>query len=418
MHDVGCHVPDRARSGAKCRARLIKSRPAAKRHLAANRVFYCLAQARGRDRRLDGAVLRCRVSFRFGSALRVQGHGQPANLKPFTADRLPLRLALITEGRERENSLLSPGSRDLDMTTPEQAVHITDLMKSAVDDVTVFFDLADFIQQAPKLHDAVVWPHWNGSRNRNRTGYAAAICEIYGLRYVGPDPYARLIANDKSLSKVFLSRAGLASPASVLVATPTQADLISALRVPVIVKPNMEGSSIGIDQGSICTTMEEAKDLALRKLGNFPEGIIVEEFVSGPEVFISLAFDKAGSFRWGCSERIVGEESGFLINHVYDYHLKFSRDRRVALRPVEFMTDELLSKIVQLTADLKTIDLIRLDGRLCDGELLIIEITPDPLMTPYSEFLGTLALAGHEPALVIRDIVERVAARSGATFDL
>jgi D-alanine-D-alanine ligase len=347
----------------------------------------------------------------------VQGHGQPRNVMPFTADRLPLRLALITEGRERENSLLSLGSRDLDMTTPEQAVHITDLMKSAVDDVTVFFDLADFIQQAPKLHDAVVWPHWNGSRNRNRTGYAAAICEIYGLRYVGPDPYARLIANDKSLSKVFLRRAGLESPASVFVATQTQTDLISALRFPVIVKPNMEGSSIGIDQGSICTTMEEAKDLALRMLGNFPEGIIVEEFVSGPEVFISLAFDKGGSFRWGCSERIVGEETGFLINHVYDYNLKFSRDRRVALRSVEFMTDELLSKVVQLAADLKTIDLIRLDGRLWNGQLLIIEITPDPLMTPYSEFLGTLALAGHEPALVIRDIVERVAARSGATFE-
>ena len=104
-------------------------------------------------------------------------------------------------------------AQGLDMTTPEQADHIRDLMKSAVDDVTVFFDLADFIQHAPKLHDAVVWPHWNGSRNRNRTGYAAAICEINGLRYVGPDPYARLIANDKSLSKVFLKRAGLESPA-------------------------------------------------------------------------------------------------------------------------------------------------------------------------------------------------------------
>jgi D-alanine-D-alanine ligase len=345
-------------------------------------------------------------------------HGQPENAMPFKADRLPLRLALVTEGRERENTLLSLGSRDLDMTTPEQAVHISDLMKSAVDDVTVFSDLADFIQQAPKLHDAVVWPHWNGSRNRNRTGYAAAICEIYGLRYVGPDPYARLIANDKSLSKVFLRRAGLKSPASVLVTTPTQTELISALRFPVIVKPNMEGSSIGIDQGSICTTMEEAKDLALRKLCNFPEGIIVEEFVSGPEVFISLAFDKIGSFRWGCSERIVGEKSNFLENHVYDSNLKFAGDRRVALRSVEFMTDELLAKIVQLTADLKTIDLIRLDGRLSGGKLVIIEITPDPLMTPYSEFLGTLALAGHEPALVIRDIVERVAARSGATFDL
>jgi len=359
-----------------------------------------------------------RASFAFGNVLRMQSHGQSINVMPFSVDRLPLRLALITEGRERENSSLSLRSRDLDMTTPEQAVHIRDLMNSAVDDVTVFFDLADFIQQAPNLHDAVIWPHWNGSRNRNRTGYAAAICEIYGLRYVGPDPYARLIANDKSLSKVFLRRAGLKSPPSVLIANPTQIDLISVLRVPMIVKPNMEGSSIGIDQGSICTTMGEAKELALRKLRNFPEGIIVEEFVSGPEVFISVAFDKSGSFRWGCSERIVGEESSFLINHVYDYNLKFSGGRKVALRSVEFMTDELLSKIVQLVADLKTIDLIRLDGRLLDGELLIIEITPDPLMTPYSEFLGTLALAGHEPALVIRDIVERAAARSGATFEL
>jgi D-alanine-D-alanine ligase len=380
-------------------------------------IVFVSAGLRQRPPLLEARFRAAGMSFRFGSVSRVHGHGQPGNVKPFTADRLPVRLALITEGRERENSLLSSGSRDLDMTTPEQAIHIRDLMKSAVDDVTVFFDLAEFIQQAPKLHDAVVWPHWNGSRNRNRTGYAAAICEIYGLRYVGPDPHARLIANDKSLSKVFLRRAGLESPASVLVTIPTQIDLIRALRFPVIVKPNMEGSSIGIDQGSVCNTMEEAEDLALRKLGDFPEGMIVEEFVSGPEVFISLAFDKGGSFRWGCSERFVGEESGFLINRVYDFNLKFSGDRRVALRSIEFMTDELLSKIVQLAADLKTIDLIRLDGRLSDGKLSIIEITPDPLMTPYSEFLGTLALAGHEPALVIRDIVERVAARSGATFE-
>ena len=201
---------------------------------------------------------------------------------------LPLRLALVTEGREREDSLPSSESRDLDMTTPEQATRIRDLMNLAVDDVIVFSDLFDFIKQAPELHDAVVWPHWNGSRNRNRTGYAATICEIYGLRYVGPDPYARLIANDKSLSKIFLRRSGLDSPVSVLVATPAQTMLIRALRMPVIVKPNIEGSSIGIDQDSICTTTEEAQDLALRKLRYFPEGIIVEEFVSGPEVFVSM----------------------------------------------------------------------------------------------------------------------------------
>jgi D-alanine-D-alanine ligase len=336
----------------------------------------------------------------------------------FDVDHLPLRLALITEGREREDSVPSSESRDLDMTTPEQVTQIRDLMTLAVDDVIVFSDLLDFIKQAPRLHDAVVWPHWNGSRNRNRSGYAAAVCEIYGLRYVGPDPYARLIANDKSLSKIFLQRSSLDSPTSVLVATSAQANLISALREPVIVKPNMEGSSIGIDQDSICMTAEAAKALALHKLRHFPEGIIVEEFVSGPEVFISLAFDKHGSFRWGCSERVVRDEASFLTSHVYDYNLKFSGERKIALRAIEFMTDELLAKIVQLTADLKTIDLIRLDGRLRNGELFVIEITPDPLMTPHSEFLGTLALAGHEPAHVIRDIVERAAARRGSAFHM
>jgi D-alanine-D-alanine ligase len=328
-------------------------------------------------------------------------------------DPLPLRLALVTEARQREDSLPSVRSRDLDMTTPLQAVWIQELMSAVVEDVTVFYDLTDFIRQAPTLHDSIVWPHWNGSRNRNRTAHAAAICQIYGLRYIGPDPYARLIANDKSLSKIFLRRSGLESPQSVFVATPRQTDLISSLRTPVIVKPNMEGSSIGIDQGSICATIQQARDLALRKLDSFPEGIIVEEFVSGPEVFISVAFDKRGRFRWGCSERIVQQDTSFLINQVYDYRLKFAADRQVALRPIELMTDELLSKIVQLTEDLKTIDLIRIDGRLREGQLLVIEITPDPLMTPYSEFLGTLAQAGHEPEQVLRDIVERAATRDG-----
>jgi D-alanine-D-alanine ligase len=329
----------------------------------------------------------------------------------------PLRLALITEGREREDSLPSAASRDLDMTTPEQAARIQHLMRSAVDDLIVFFDLADFAKQAPRLQDTIVWPHWNGSRSRSRTAQAATICEAFGLRYVGPDPYARLIANDKSLSKIFLERAGLQSPPSVFVATPRQADLVGALRPPVIIKPNMEGSSIGIDEHCVCVAIDEAEDLARRKLRTFPEGIIVEEFVSGPEVFVSLAFDKRGSFRWGSSERIVDGDSDFLRDRVYDYRLKFSADRQIALRPVEFMTDELLSRVVRLAEDLKTIDLIRLDGRLHDGELLVVEITPDPLMTPNSEFLGTLAQAGHEPADVIRDIVERAAERPGVALE-
>lgn|GEM_PF-2593062 len=326
--------------------------------------------------------------------------------------RLPIRLVLVTESRAREDADPSRHSRDLDMTTPEQAEWISESLKDVVSEVITFTDLAEFAKQADSLRNSVVWPHWNGSRNRNRTAQAAMVCEIFGLRYVGPDPYGRLIANDKSLSKIFLRQAGLDTPSSVFVGTTQQISLIETLRLPLIVKPNMEGSSIGIDKKSASTTHEGAKLIARDKLEEFSEGVIVEEFISGPEVFIALAFKKDGDYSCGTAERIVQDNPYFLHNDVYDYALKFSGARQVSLRPSSFLTRELLSKILYLTDVLKTVDLIRIDGRLLDGKMSIIEITPDPLMTPDSEFLGSLELSGHPRKKILRDIIERVSART------
>jgi D-alanine-D-alanine ligase len=326
--------------------------------------------------------------------------------------RLPVQLVFVTESRVREDAEPSRHSRDLDMTTPEQAEWIAESLKDVVSEVITFTDLAEFTKQADGFRNSIVWPHWNGSRNRNRTAQVAMVCEIYGLRYVGPDPYGRLIANDKSLSKVFLRQAGLDTPSSVFVGTARQTGLIETLRLPLIVKPNMEGSSMGIDKKSTSTTYEGAELLAREKLGEFKEGVIVEEFISGPEVFIALAFKKDGNYSCGTAERIVQDDPHFLHNDVYDYSLKFSDARQVSLRPSDFLTRELLSKILRLTDVLKTVDLIRIDGRLLDGAMSIIEITPDPLMTPDSEFLGSLELSGHPKKKILRDIIERVLART------
>jgi D-alanine-D-alanine ligase len=323
---------------------------------------------------------------------------------------LPLQVVLVTESRQRESPILSRHARDLDMTTPRQAQSIRSLLQEVVEDVVVFTDLRQFARDAEQNRNCIVWPHWNGARNRNRTAQVAMICEIYGLRYVGPDPYARLIANDKTLTKTFLRQSGLTTPESVFIGSDSQTALIETLNPPLIVKPNMEGSSIGIDRHSVVATRESAATLARERLQEFDDGIIVEEFVSGPEVFVALAFDKLGGYRCGCSERIVKGEPTFLYNDVYDYELKFSGTRELTLRSATFLTDALLEKMVQLTKTLKTIDLIRVDGRLHAGEFSVIEVTPDPLMTPGSEFLGSLARSGHKPSVVIREIIERVAA--------
>jgi D-alanine-D-alanine ligase len=296
------------------------------------------------------------------------------------------------------------------MTTPAQAEDIRRLLSETTQDIVLFTDLLEFVRQAPTLRDYIVWPHWNGSRSRNRTAHVASVCEIHGLRYIGPDAYARLIANDKSLSKIFVRQAGLDTPESVFVAIPDDAQLIEALRPPVIVKPNIEGSSIGIDDASVVDNTSEAKELAVSRLNQFPDGVIVEEFVHGPEVFIGLAFDSHGGHRWGCSERIVDNDAEYLRRHVYDYNLKFTDRRQVSLRPFQ-LSENLLPRILRLAETIKTLDLLRIDGRVRDGRFFVIEITPDPLMTSESEFLGSLAQAGHQPIDVLADLIERAAAR-------
>ncbi|MDQ2084785.1 hypothetical protein RA307_31790, partial [Xanthobacteraceae bacterium Astr-EGSB] len=326
--------------------------------------------------------------------------------------KLSIPIALVTEARVREDSEPSKHSRDLDMTTPDQAECIRRILERVADEVVIFNDLTQFASAASSLNDWIIWPHWNGARNRNRTAQVAMICEVHSLRYVGPDPYARLIANDKSLTKHFLRQAGLLTPDSIFIATPEQLSLIESLTPPFIIKPNMEGSSIGIDAHSIAFTSQDAKSLALAALRNFPEGVIAEQFVEGPEVFIAVSFDRHNRYRCGATERIVKDEPDFLHRDVYDYSLKFSDAREVILRSSDILTDGLLKNIIRMTETLQTIDLIRVDGRLRNGEFCVIEITPDPLMTPDSEFLGSLLLAGHETDDILRDIIERVAAKT------
>ena len=328
-------------------------------------------------------------------------------------DLLPFSIVLVTEARVRRDREPNARSRDLDMTTPGQAQKIHELLSQVVQDVILITDLSEFARQAPGLEKerTIVWPHWNGAEIRSRTSHAAALCEIYDLNYIGPDVYGRLISNDKSIAKVFIREAGLKTPDSLFIAGKSQTHLIEALSMPVIVKPNMEGSSIGIDDTSIARTIDEAKVICERCLEAFPDGVIVERFVSGPEIFIAIAFDEDDNMHWGCSERYVQEDSQYFLKRVYDYELKFTDKRKLALKPSALMTDSLLAKIRLLTDSIKTIDLIRVDGRLYDGEFYVIEITPDPLMTPDSEFLGSLTLAGYPPLSTLRHIVMRAATR-------
>ena len=107
--------------------------------------------------------------------------------------------------------------------------------------------------------------------------------EEAGVEYVGSGPEASLLMMDKARSKARLVAAGLSVPKGCLVgsaAAPMPADL----PLPLIVKPNAGGSTVGL---SVVRTQAEWP-AALAKALKEDSAALVEEFVHGPELTVGL----------------------------------------------------------------------------------------------------------------------------------
>jgi len=60
------------------------------------------------------------------------------------------------------------------------------------------------------------------------------------------------------------------------------------LKNPLFIKPNFEGSGIGIHQDSVVRTPEEAKERIDSMLKKFSEGVNVEEYIEGRELTVPM----------------------------------------------------------------------------------------------------------------------------------
>lgn len=80
--------------------------------------------------------------------------------------------------------------------------------------------------------------------------------------FVGADAYAKVICNDKELSKVICRQANLTVPVSAVLSSLEDIQYASYVPLPVVVKPNYEGTSLGITQKNLCDTWSEVSEVA------------------------------------------------------------------------------------------------------------------------------------------------------------
>lgn len=252
-------------------------------------------------------------------------------------------------------------------------------------------NLVDAYQKKKSFPDALFLNFSDGLNQISRKAQSAMLLELLGVPYAGSDPLARLMAGNKAYAKRIVSEK-LDIPTSVTVFRCTP--IPTSVRFPVIIKPNREGSSLGITQESICTTMEELEQRLPCLLEHFNE-VLIEEYISGYEITCFVIGNKG---KYYLIEPVMCEydEINYFDNFVFGLEEKANRKRKeylardiLSLQQIEHIRQATQSAFEMLNMH----DFARADFRMQkDGRLSFIEINGNAVISETSE-LGVISQA-------------------------
>jgi D-alanine-D-alanine ligase len=240
------------------------------------------------------------------------------------------------------------------------------------------------------------------------------------MPYTGSDAYALALTLDKQLTKLVLAQHGIPTPRWQYVEDPSRLQ-VHALRYPVIVKPNFEGSSKGITQDSVVEDALRLHEVVAAALARYPAGVLVEEFVVGRDVTVPF-LEAAAPERGGVLqpvEYLVEEAATAARRHaIYDYELKTSLDQLVSVRAPAKLKRSQAERIQQVCEAVYRVlgirDLGRIDLRLGDdGRIAFLEINALPSLERGAGIYAAAALEGLHADGVIGAVIQSASARWG-----
>ena len=233
-------------------------------------------------------------------------------------------------------------------------------------------------------------------------GTLQALLDLTSIPYTGSGHLASALAMDKDLSKHLFRAAGVPtadwrmaplsrigrSLASLGTGRESGIDSFAAevereLRLPVIVKPSKQGSTVGLsvvrEIGELWESIEEA--------AKFDDEVMVEQFIPGRELTVGILGDEALP---------VGEI--IPVHEIYDYECKYTAGMAREIFPADLTVEE--TRTIQDLARrafraLKLRGYARIDFRMApDGVFYCLEANTLPGMTALSLIPQAAAAAG------------------------
>ena len=307
-----------------------------------------------------------------------------------------MKVAVLAGGvsGEREVSLLSGNQVLGALRELGHDAHLVDFRRDAFEELR---------RLAPEL----AFPTLHGPQGED--GTAAAVLELLGIPYVGSGVLAGALAMNKAAAKRVMIAEGVPTPKFDLITTVADpraqgGSLVEHLGLPLAVKPNSGGSSLGFTLARDDDALLDGVAKALRVAGP-DHTAIVEQAKFGIEVTVGIigVIDPQTlpsieiEYRVGDYDYEAKYTEG-LSHHVIPARLPASQARRV---------DELALRAHQLIGarGLSRVDMI------CEpsGEVWVLEVNTLPGMTELSLFPDAARAAGLDFKALVARLVDEAA---------
>jgi len=254
--------------------------------------------------------------------------------------------------------------------------------------ITMENKLGDIISD---LHSVdLVFLGLHGSIGEN--GTIQGFLESLGIKYTGSDPLSSAICMDKNISKIIARDSKVNTPNWKIV-TRDQTLNEDNSEFPLVIKPNDQGSTVGL------TVVHDEPELgpALNLAFNYSSSVMVEQFIEGRELTVTLIGGKA----LPVCEIIPSHE-------LYDYECKYTSGMSKYVCPAEIDLD-LTERIQEITERLfnvlKCRHYSRADFRLDhENNLWFLEMNTLPGMTDTS----LAPMAAKAAGFSFNDLIDRI----------
>jgi len=211
-------------------------------------------------------------------------------------------------------------------------------------------------------------------------GTIQALLELSGIPYTGSGVLASALAMNKAMSKKVFEREGILTPEWFVLESSDSIDpssvidkIIKSFDFPVVVKPNDQGSTVGL------TVVKEKENLAkaISEAGIYSNKVLFERYIPGRELTVGILGDSALPVI-----EIVPEHG------IYDYECKYTKGKSRYICPAEISKDK-TNKIQEI--GLKAFKALGCDGFArvdfrygTDDKFYCLEVNTIPGMTATS----------------------------------